>query len=172
MLYFLYGRGNGLSTESASLEDFGIQEDEMDTYMESLKSGVGNPARQICICGHSLARHTKTEVTGYCNLGKLWCSCSEPFPVLEPDDLRTFVFSTNGIGKKHALAKGLHALRRNGKSARWIIERVCFRCGEEGRTVYPAPLTREKRIASGTGHTDALLCDACVLALGGYTSHY
>ena len=161
-----------MSDEAASLEDLGIQVDEMNSYMNSLKTGIGNPARQVCICGHALARHTKTEVTGYCNVARAWCSCSEPLPVLEPADLRTFVFSTSGIGKKHALAKGLHALRANGKTARWVIERICFRCGAEDQRVFPAPLTRDKRIANGSGNTNALLCEACVHVLGGYISSY
>ena len=144
----------------------------MDKYMESLKSGVGNPARQICICGHAIARHTKAETHTYCKLGRLWCSCREPIPVLEPDDLRAFVFSTSGIGKKHALAKGLHALRKSGKTARWIIERFCFRCGREDGTIFPSPLSREKRITNGSGYTNALLCETCVLDLGGYPTFY
>ncbi len=168
----LDGKANYMGDEIASLTDLGIQEDEMDAYMESLKTGVGNPARQICICGHSLSRHTKSEVSGYCNVAKAWCDCAEPMSVLEPEDLRTFVFSTNGVGKKHALAKGLHALRKNGKTARWLIERVCFRCGAEGRTVFPAALTRDKRIARGSGHTNALLCEPCVNSLGGYPTYY
>jgi hypothetical protein len=170
--YSLDGKGNGMSDEIASLRDLGIQDEEMDAYMESLKTGVGNPARQICICGHSLSRHTKSEVSGYCNVAKAWCDCAEPMSVLEPEDLRTFVFSTNGVGKKHALAKGLHALRKNGKTARWLIERVCFRCGAEGRTVFPAALTRDKRIARGSGHSNALLCEPCVNSLGGYPTYY
>ena len=161
-----------MKDDSASIEDIGIHLEEMDKYMDLLKSGVGNPARQICICGHSLSRHTKSEPSSYCNVAKAWCDCAEPLPVLEPEDLRTFVFSTNGVGKKHALAKGLHALRKNGKSARWLIERLCFRCGVEGRTVYPTALTRDKRIARGAGHTNALLCESCVNALGGYPTYY
>jgi hypothetical protein len=169
---FLDGEASVMSDESANLGDFGIKDEEMDTYMESLKSGVGNPARQICICGHSLSRHTKSEVSGYCNVAKAWCDCSEPMSVLEPEDLRTFVFSTSGVGKKHALAKGLYALRKNGKTARWLIERLCFRCGAEGRIVFPTALTRDKRIARGSGHTNALLCESCVNALGGYPTYY
>jgi hypothetical protein len=169
---FLDGEARRMKDDSASIEDIGIHLEEMDKYMDLLKSGVGNPARQICICGHSLSRHTKSEPSSYCNVAKAWCDCAEPLPVLEPEDLRTFVFSTNGVGKKHALAKGLHALRKNGKSARWLIERLCFRCGVEGRTVYPTALTRDKRIARGAGHTNALLCESCVNALGGYPTYY
>ena len=171
-LSFLDGEARRMKDDSASIEDIGIHLEEMDKYMDSLKSGVDNPARQICICGHSLSRHTKAESSSYCNVAKAWCDCAEPLLVLEPEDLRTFIFSTNGVGKKHALAKGLHALRKNGKSARWLIERLCFRCGVEGRTVYPTALTRDKRIARGAGHTNALLCEACVNALGGYPTYY
>lgn len=161
-----------MSSEEASLEDLGIQVNEMNSYMDSLKTGIGNPARQVCICGHPLTRHSKTEVSSYCDVGKLWCACSEPLPALESEDLRTFAFSTSGLGKKHALAKGLHALRKNGKSARWIIERFCFRCGTEGCTVFPVPLTKDERIANGSGHRNALLCESCILAKGGFSVYY
>jgi len=169
---FLGGEGSDMSDESASLEDLGIEDAEMDSYMESLKTGFGNPARQICICGHSFSRHKKLEVYGYCNVAKAWCDCSEPILVLEPEDLRPFIYSTNGVGKKHALAKGLHTLRKNGKSARWLIQRLCFRCKVEGQIVFPTALTRDKRIASGSGYSNALLCESCIIALGGYPSYY
>lgn len=161
-----------MSINNAVIEDIGIDEEEMDNYMTSLKTGIGIPERQICICGHALLRHTKSEVAGYCNFGKAWCDCNVPFPVLDPDDLRPFIYSTTGVGKKHALAKGLHTLRKNGKAARWLIERLCFRCGSESGLVFPTALTRDKRIASGSGHTNALLCGECVEALGGYPSYY
>lgn len=161
-----------MSTEIANIEDIGVDVDEMDEYMASLKTGIGIQERQVCICGHALVRHTKGDVAGYCNYGKAWCDCTEPIPVLDPDDLRPFVYSTTGVGKKHALAKALYTLRKNGKSARWLIERVCFRCGSEGQTVFPTALTRDKRIARGSGYTNALLCRECVEALGGYPGYY
>ena len=161
-----------MSSEMASTDDLGIPENEMHEYMESERTGVGNAARQVCICGHALARHSTSEITSYCSVGRAWCSCAEVLPVLETDDLRTFVYSTEGIGKKHALAKGLYALRKNGRSARWIIERFCFRCGANDSVFIPAALTREKRVARGTGYSNALLCESCVVELGGSMYSY
>lgn len=156
-----------MSLESASTNDLGISEEEMHSFMESLRTGKGDEGRQICICGHAIARHSKSEALSSCSVGRSWCSCSQPFPILESDDLRAFIFSTDGIGKKHALAKGLYALWKNGRKARWLINLACFRCERQVSRLFPAALTREKRIAFRSGYSNALLCRECAIELGG-----
>lgn len=161
-----------MSDEFATTDDLGISEQDMHQFMESERTGIGNAARQVCICGHALARHSHSDIASYCSFGRAWCSCSEIMPVLETDDLRAFVFSTNGVGRRHALTKGLHALRKNGRSARWIIQRFCFRCGSEDSLFVPAALNRDKRVTRGTGSSNALLCTTCVVELGGSMHDY
>lgn len=147
---------------SSGVSDFGIQDGEMDAYMESLKSGHGNPARQVCICGHLLKRHVNNQNASYCRSARAYCGCQSPLPVLEPEDLRPFVFNSEGVGKKHALAKGIHALHRSGKSARWLVELVCFKCYSEVSSVLPVAFSRDFRITDGVGYSNALLCQGCI----------
>ena len=161
-----------MNDRSASVEDLGIDPTEVEAHIEASKSWMDNPDKAICICGHALTRHTISETSVYCTVAKAWCSCFEPIAVLVTEDLRPFIYSTTGVGKKHALAKGLYTLRKNEKSARWLIERFCFRCKAEDQTLFPTALTRDKRIAKNSGYSNALLCEACVIDLGGYPSYY
>jgi hypothetical protein len=161
-----------MSLESAELIDLGIENKAMEELFVQQKSGIGNPARHICMCGHALSRHTKTESGGFCTVSKAWCDCSGPLAVLEPSDLRPFRFSTTGIGEKHALTKGLYKLRREGNEAKWLIDLKCFKCGATETTLLPTALTRDRRISLGSGHSNAFLCNPCIDSLGGYPHFY
>jgi hypothetical protein len=85
--------------------------------------------------------------------------------VLETDDLRPFAFNTSGMGKKHALSKGLYSLDRNGRSARWLIDLICFKCNGSSTYVTPVALTRDMRISDSSGQDNAFLCDGCIQGL-------
>ena len=150
------------------LSDIGVEHEEMSKYMEALRTGVGNPARHICICGHGVTRHHINDSTSYCKIAKSWCYCTEVLPVLEPEDLRPFTYTTSGVGKEHALAKGLFALSKLDKSARWLIKIACFKCLKEQCRLTLVSLSRELRIKKGPGFSNALLCDVCFLECGGY----
>ena len=159
-----------MSRESAELHDFGIDSQEMQTYMNSIKTGIGNPDRQVCICGHPLSRHTNFGASVSCSFARAFCGCRYPFSVLETQDLRPFAFNTSGMGKKHALSKGLYSLHQIGKSARWIIDLTCFRCHVFSSYVIPVALTPDLRITDSTGEDNAFLCDNCIQVLGRHYS--
>jgi len=157
-----------MALQVVSLADIGVEKEEMAEYMESLRTGVGNPARQICICGHGITRHHRNESNSYCNVAKSWCYCKEAFPVLESEDLRPFIYTTSGVGKEHALAKGLFALSKLNKNASWLIRIACFKCLKEQCCLTLVSLSKELRVKKGSGFSNALLCDACFLECGGY----
>ena len=95
------------------------------------------------------------------------CDCSAPLPALEPDRVKPFQFASTGYGKKHALTKGLYALRKEGHKARWLIEVACFKCKATDQSIYPAPLNRVGRVTNTSGHRNVLLCQPCIDEIGG-----
>jgi len=156
-----------MSRQEVKLSDIGVSEEVMEKYMVSLETGVGDSSRHVCICGHLLNRHVNAEANPYCSFGKSLCLCSEPIAVIEAEDLRFFGYSTTGLGKKHALRGGLFAHNRRGKSARWLIERECFKCNQTGVPLLIASLGRQRRVTQSSGQFNALLCSNCLYECGG-----
>ena len=160
-----------MSSQIAGLSDLGVSEEKMFQYMESLRTGIGDPSRHVCICGHLIKRHSSTSVNPYCSFGKSFCMCAEPLPALEVEDLRYFGFTTTGCGVRHALSKGLFAHNQKGNNANWLITRNCFRCKSDGIPVQITPLNRAKRVVNSSGYFNALLCSSCLFECGGSWSH-
>jgi len=102
-----------------TLESIGLSLDQMDSYMISIKTGIGNFDRQICICGHPMARHERSGEFSSCTVSKSWCACSAPLPVLEAERIKPFRFASTGFGQKHALSKGV--IRRPGLLTRCAL---------------------------------------------------
>ena len=153
--------------DEATLQSVGVSEGEMQTYLNSLKTGIGNAENHVCICGHLMRRHESTDVGTYCAVARAWCDCSAPLSVLEPDRVKPFQFASTGYGKKHALTKGHYALRKEGHKARWLIEVACFKCKATDQSIYPAPLNRSGRVTNTSGHRNVLLCQPCIDEIGG-----
>lgn len=75
----------------------------------------------VCVCGHSVSYHTEVGDRVVCSPGKIRsCKCSVTRPVLEVQNLRLFMCSTQGGGSEHALGKGITASEANGKEYSWI----------------------------------------------------
>lgn len=155
-----------MSLTEVSLDSFGISIDEMDQYMESQRTGLRNPDRYICICGHQMARHESSGGHISCVVSRSWCLCTEPIAVLDPEQVNPFRFSTTGYGQKHALSKGIHALIKGGKKATWLIEVCCFRCEKTEKPVLPVALNQSMRITLSSGFKNAFLCDDCIALTG------
>lgn len=153
--------------EEATLRSIGVSDEEMDTYMNSLKTGIGNEDNHVCICGHLMRRHESNEAGICCNVSRSWCDCSAPLPVIEPDRVKPFQFASTGHGKRHALTKGLYALRKEGYKARWLIEIACFKCKTTNQPIHPAPLNRSGRVTNAPGHRNVMLCQPCIDEIGG-----
>lgn len=148
-----------------SLEALGVTLTEMHSYLTALKTGIGNPDRYICICGHQMARHEVSGGISSCVVSRSWCACNEPIAVLDPEQVNPFRFTTTGFGKKHALTKGIYALMQIGKKADWIIEISCFRCKKKDHPIMPTPLNHNLKITYSSGSKNVLLCEECIFEL-------
>jgi hypothetical protein len=155
-----------MSAEVVTLESIGIDSIEMDRFMTSLKTGFGDEDRQICLCGHQMSRHERSDSIVYCSVSRAWCDCSHPVPVLEPEQVNPFRFATTGFGKKHALAKGVYALHKNGKTAKWLIEIHCFKCKAMDQAIYPAPINKSNKVSNSSGYRNVFLCMPCIEEIG------
>jgi hypothetical protein len=160
-------REDDMSFEEVDLSRIGVGIDEIESYLNSIDSYNESRKRQICICGHSMLRHSKSSSGSFCSVAKSWCYCSLAVPILEPEDLRPFVYLTDGFGRKHALAKGLESLRGMGKGVKWLIDLQCFKCHSDSRHLILVPLNRDSRVITSSGFTNALLCRECFEEFGG-----
>ena len=149
-----------------TLESIGLSLDQMDSYMISIRTGIGDFDRQICICGHPMARHERSGEFSSCTVSKSWCACSSPLPVLEAERIKPFRFASTGFGQKHALSKGVYAMQRQGHTASWLIDPMCFKCKAEDVQIQPAPLSKTKKIIDRSGYTNVLLCMPCIEEVG------
>lgn len=155
-----------MSPNEVSLEAIGISFDEMDSYMNALLTGIGDPDRQICICGHPMTRHDIFEGLTACNISRANCRCSFPLAVLEAAKIKPFRFASTGFGKRHALTKGVHALIKQGIQARWLIDLMCMKCGATDRELHAAPISSTNRIPNDSGYRNALICMPCIEEIG------
>jgi hypothetical protein len=147
----------------AALEAMGITLDEALEADEKVRDGAKTRDRdaRICLCGHPIARHTIVNGVVYCKPSRMECPCKKTRPVLEADDTRKFLRRTSGSGAMHALSLGLVSLIQSGKSAKWIVDLVCDRCGAQDGNVVPAAVTQTGKPTSYATGFDALLCPTC-----------
>jgi hypothetical protein len=142
------------------LKAMGIDLEEALKVDKSLSTKRPRDGR-ICICGHGTARHTEVAGMTFCKPSKMDCPCKKERLVLDADSTRPFLRKTEGGGPMHALIRGLSVLINQGKTAEWIVELKCDRCGADDVVVAPVPVT-QNGVASveATGY-DALLCQGC-----------
>ena len=145
-----------------ALAMMGISVDEVDEsdsdLIEKKKHGVD---RQVCACGHPMARHTVVHGVVLCKPARMECPCKRARPVLECQDTRLFIRKTEGAGSAHALTRGIRVSIEKNKSVAWIVELVCDRCGVAHSNVVPVPVTQTGHASSYPTGYDALLCPDC-----------
>ena len=142
----------GLTPEDVYQADLELAE------QRKMKEGID---RQICACGHAMARHTVTAGATYCKPARMECPCKRPRPVIEASDTRMFIRKTDGGGASHALSRGIVAALEKNRAVEWIIDIVCDRCGEETGNVIPVPVTQNGTATQYATGYDALLCYNC-----------
>jgi len=148
------------TSAAEALAMLGITLEEVDDADEALRE-KGPRDRRICACGHGVSRHTENYGAVYCKPARMECPCKKVRPVLETNDTRAFLRKTDGMGVQHALTRGIAAAIKRGKSAKWLVELKCDRCGESAEKIIPAPVTqRGISVDHPTGY-DALLCPKC-----------
>jgi hypothetical protein len=137
-----------------------LEEADNELYLSG-KAQRRSRDNRICACGHRVSAHTVVGGAAYCRPTKLECPCKSCKPVIEVQDTRCFNFKTEGSGALHALARGLLACVKRGKSVKWIIELQCERCNRPAEKLVPAAVSQRGQAASVATGYDALLCEDC-----------
>lgn len=117
--------------------------------------------RQVCACGHGMARHTIVHGVVMCKPARMECPCKKARPVIETSDTRMFIRKTDGAGAAHALSRGIRAAVEKGKDVEWCVDLVCDRCGQTSASIVPVPVTQSGHATSRATGYDALLCPDC-----------
>jgi hypothetical protein len=146
---------------SNPLTYFGASVDDIDLTRPTM-------AKEICICGHSSMRHYE-YVPGQvmCQVAKMYCPCKTLIPVLEVEDTRAFIFTTDGRGNRHALFRGLKRLSQMSKGSRSLISNDCWLCGVAGQ-IEPVPLSPQGHLAESAQAKNVMLCEGCILRSMGF----
>jgi hypothetical protein len=145
-----------------ALAAMGLDLDEVVDIDNGLRTRPNTRDGRICLCGHAVSKHTDFgNGVMSCKPSKMDCPCKKCRPVMDVEDVRPFLRKTQGSGSMHAFSRGLAALAMSGKSAQWIVDLTCDRCGEHNGSLVPVPVTAHGIITDyATGH-DALLCPTC-----------
>lgn len=144
----------------AALAAMGIGVQEAVEADRDLRGRVGARDGRVCLCGHSVGRHTVSSGLVLCKPARMECPCRKLRPVVEAEDVRPFLRRTAGSGMMHALVRGISALAETGKSVEWIVPLECDKCGG-GAEVVPAAVTKQGALSSEATGYDALLCRKC-----------
>jgi hypothetical protein len=145
-----------------ALAMMGITTDDVDASdAELIEKRKYQVDREICLCGHSMGRHTITSGIVLCKPARMECPCKKARPVLVTQDVRKFIRKTEGAGAAHALTRAMRETAALGKSVEWIIDLKCDRCGAANNNVVPVPVTQNGIARSYATGYDALLCPDC-----------
>jgi hypothetical protein len=83
----------------------GIELEELQDVGAALLKEAPKDSR-VCICGHSMNKHT--AINGYvlCKPSRMACPCKAVRPVLTSTNVRPFMRKSLGSGSAHALMQG------------------------------------------------------------------
>lgn len=130
--------------------EFGFSEEELQEAEELAMGKVGT--REICACGHPISRHRFNPVDNKyeCQPNAMSCPCIQPRVVMKVTNERYFIRKSTGSGPKHALSLGYIASKNalgedfvNG--TKWLIPKICDRCGEETEH-YPVRVSKTGKL--------------------------
>ena len=146
---------------------FDINEEEVNSINAGLAANPRTNDRRICICGHSMSRHSKTS--NACRPVSFDCPCKRRVPIIEVKNTRYFIARSIGSGEGHALSRGYvaskNAIPDFEESVKWIAELKCEneRCGKP-TNLYPVRTDeygfRLHRDNEDRG-VNAILCETC-----------
>lgn len=145
-----------------ALAMMGITTDDVDASdAELIEKRKYQVDREICLCGHSMSKHTVINGIVFCKPSRMECPCKRARPVLVAQDVRKFIRKTEGGGAAHALTRAIRESAAAEKSVEWIIDLKCDRCGAANNNVVPVPVTQNGIARSHATGYDALLCPDC-----------
>lgn len=146
---------------------------------ELWRTGTG----MICVCGHPRVSHTgwhRTAAEGgrtagakhdallkegvkICQPGSHMCPCAEFKHVLNSPNGRFFKSATTGTGARHALGKGMAAVKKAGKAEEleWTEDAKCANCGTQEDLLAIGFAGNPPRISSMPSPNNILVCTTC-----------
>jgi hypothetical protein len=131
---------------------------------EAQARGVGERDQRICMCGHPMSRHKEARGERRCAPSRMICGCRDATAAIEVSDTRKFLRKTTGIGRAHALVKGIVGLVEANGKFEWLVPVVCTRCG--GEDAVPVGLVMgadgSVQVATAVPRATRLLCMKCV----------
>lgn len=94
-----------------------------------------DPRAEVCGCGHTMAKHERSEALGTwtCFHGYQKCRCAHPYSVLKVPNARVFSFRNDEAGC--AVMKGVGRTVEIGKGHRLDWVSSCSDCAGEPVTV-------------------------------------
>ena len=155
-----------LIEEPDAFDQLGFSAEKVDSYLKDPPQRPTN--REICLCGHPMSKHEElTAGAKTCVTSNLWCPCSEPFAIVEVDDVRYFMRQSHGRGSKHALTIGLRNLQKAGKRSQLLINPHCFMCKDQERPIEIVGIDRNGGLAISSAPVNLLVCEACTYRIMG-----
>lgn len=154
-----------------------FDDNEVEAAIEKGKARV-KPDPRICACGHNARSHaseslpTSSQYELYsmrqieqCTPARQTCECKNFDAVVTCDNVRLFIFKTNGAYAEHALTKGIKSAMAKGIRVEPVGEWKCAACGKgatEGVSVGPVPFDEHRREVAHSGWKTVLMCGDCI----------
>jgi hypothetical protein len=143
----------------------GIELEELQDVGAALLKEAPKDSR-VCICGHSMNKHT--AINGYvlCKPSRMACPCKVVRPVLTSTNVRPFMRKSLGSGSAHALMQGFRKAIELDAEISWIEPPTCdyqkngIKCGSTDQVV-PCLVTQNGFYATEATGYDVFLCVSC-----------
>lgn len=145
---------------SSAFDFLAFSEEEGLAALEDLRK-EDEKQSLICICGHSIGRHTDVYGTFTCSANKQSCPCREKRAVLSVENARPFLRKTRGSGALHALGQGITTAISAEQKLEWIVDPICDRCGLEGKLT-PVATTERGGLVETPSRYNQLVCIECM----------
>lgn len=125
---------------SSFLDSFDVSQEKLELIDKAIAQDPRQNDKRICICGHSISRHKRDEITGKmkCTPARFTCPCARKHPVIEVPNTKYFLSRTTGSGEKHALTRGIYLSQKAiseefNENAKWLVDLRCEapNCGKE-----------------------------------------
>lgn len=93
-----------------------------DEALEMYRSGRLKKVKdkKVCVCGHPMTYHGRAGDIEICTPAKGRCRCNKSREILKTNNLRKFMYTTEGVGVNHALGKAITSCRADDVAIEWL----------------------------------------------------